>query len=414
MSTPNLSIDEMVQRLRTAGVPEKVLKDLPAVAKQFNINTPARMAHFMSQVAHESGNFRSTTENLNYSASGLRETFSKYFPNDAIAKQYERQPEKIANRVYANRIGNGSEASGDGWKYRGRGYIQLTGRANYAAFDSVVPENIIANPDLVAQKYPLLASAYFWEKIGTNKNLIADTGSVEDVTRRVNGGLNGLQDRIKKYNTYAALFGLPPDKSTPTTGRPPLAPGPEGQTPPPDIRDFDPFTYNRKKPPQEELNKEYTKKFIEDFKVAMKAFREGTYTSLWTNLKVAGETAFKSTLDAYNTSKGVPPTGALAVNLSMTIDGISGIFNRQHFSIQEGILPKKYDNYAFIITNVEDKVQNNRWTTSIQTTLYDVKKRSQKEIDEAKKKIEDGYYVEPPKTSESTPKDVYPKLDNLN
>lgn len=200
---------------------------------------------------------------------------------------------------------------------------------------------------------------------------------------------------------------------TPPTVRPPLAPtGPS--TPPSSSpfnpQNFDPFT---KKTPEKKFNNEYTKKFIEDLTVAMKAFREGTYVSLWGNLKVSGETAFKSTLDAYNTSKGVPPTGAFPIKLKMTIDGISGIYNRQHFRIQEGILPKSYDNCAFIITGLEDSVSNNRWTTTIDTYYYDLGMRSQKEIDEAKKKLEEGFYVEPPKTSESTPKENKNSPPNL-
>ncbi len=115
-------------------VPDKVIEQIPAVMEKFQINTPLRLAHFLAQCGHESGGFRLTKENLNYSAKGLMGIFKKYFPTEALAKQYERKPEKIANKVYGGRMGNGPEASGDGAKYCGRGYIQLTGKDNYTAF----------------------------------------------------------------------------------------------------------------------------------------------------------------------------------------------------------------------------------------------------------------------------------------
>jgi putative chitinase len=189
-------------------VPDKVIEQIPAVSEKFGVNTPLRLAHFLAQCGHESGGFRLTQENLNYSAKGLVGIFKKYFPTEAIALQYQRNPQKIANRVYASRMGNGDEASGEGFKFRGRGYIQLTGKSNYSAFDKTVEDDITANPDLVATKYPLLSAAWFWSKNGLNT--IADGGSTDEVvtkaTKRVNGGTIGLADRIKHFKEYHTLL----------------------------------------------------------------------------------------------------------------------------------------------------------------------------------------------------------------
>ena len=189
-------------------VPDTVIAQIPDVMTKFKIDTALKLAHFLSQCGHESGGFRIVNENLNYSAKGLLGIFKKYFPNNAKAEAYQRKPEKIANVVYANRMGNGPEASGEGWKYRGRGYIQLTGKQNYTAFDAVVAEDIATNPDLVATKYPLLSAAWFFHKNGLHK--IADGGAtdavVTSVTKRVNGGTIGLPDRIKHFKEYYALL----------------------------------------------------------------------------------------------------------------------------------------------------------------------------------------------------------------
>ena len=130
--------------------------------------------------------------------------FKKYFPTDFKAKEYERKPQKIANLVYGNRMGNGPEASGEGFKYRGRGYIQLTGKVNYAAFDKVVPENILETPDIVATKYPLLSAAWFWNSRKLNE--LADRGVTElevaAITKKVNGGTIGLVDRIEHFKKF--------------------------------------------------------------------------------------------------------------------------------------------------------------------------------------------------------------------
>ena len=196
-----------IQKLK-GHVPEEVLKQLPDTILKFELNTPLRLAHFLSQAGHESGGFKAVTENLNYSAKGLMGIFKKYFPTERMAKDYERRPESIANRVYASRMGNGDEASGEGWRYKGRGYIQLTGKINYTAFDKVVSDDILNNPDLVASKYPLLSAAWFFHNNSLHK--LADEGSTEvvvtKITKRVNGGTIGLEDRLKHFNEYYNLI----------------------------------------------------------------------------------------------------------------------------------------------------------------------------------------------------------------
>jgi putative chitinase len=189
-------------------IPDNVIAQIPGVMEKFQINTPLRLAHFLAQCGHESGGFRLTKENLNYSAKGLMGIFKKYFPTEALAKTYERKPEKIANKVYSSRMGNGDEASGDGAKFCGRGYIQLTGKDNYTAFGKSINEDIAANPTWVAEKYALLSAAWFFNK---NKlHILADGGAtdavVTSITKRVNGGTIGLPDRIKHFKEYYALL----------------------------------------------------------------------------------------------------------------------------------------------------------------------------------------------------------------
>lgn len=159
--------------------------------------TPIRAAHFFAQTGHETGEFKLFTENLNYSAQGLQNIFGRYFPGN-LEESYARNPEKIANRVYADRMGNGNEASGDGWKYRGRGALQLTGKSNYQAFATYLnkPE-IMTNPDLVATEYAFESAMFFFDK---NKLWsICDQGvndaSILALTKRINGGTNGLNHR---------------------------------------------------------------------------------------------------------------------------------------------------------------------------------------------------------------------------
>lgn len=186
-------------------VPDSVIAQIPDVMTKFKIDTPLKLAHFLSQCGHESGGFRVVNENLNYGAKGLLGLFKKYFPNEAKAKLYERKPEKIANLIYGGRMGNGPEASGEGWKYRGRGYIQLTGKQNYTAFGKAIGEDIAANPDLVATKYPLLSAAWFFTRC-LSKCTDASDAAVTAVTKCVNGGTIGLEDRKKHFKEYFALL----------------------------------------------------------------------------------------------------------------------------------------------------------------------------------------------------------------
>jgi putative chitinase len=189
-------------------IPDSALVQLPDTIAKFDLNTPLRLAHFLSQCGHESGGFRLTKENLNYSAKGLMGIFKKYFPTEAKANEYARKPEKIANLVYGNRMGNGNEASGDGAKYCGRGYIQLTGKDNYTAFGKAINEDLTKDPTLVAGKYAMLSAAWFFTKNGLHK--MADLGATDDVvtkiTKRVNGGTIGLADRIKHFKEYYNLI----------------------------------------------------------------------------------------------------------------------------------------------------------------------------------------------------------------
>ena len=189
-------------------IPDSIIAQLPDTMAKFQLNTPLRLAHFLAQAGHESGGFRLFQENLNYGAKGLLGLFKKYFPTEEKAKAYERQPQKIANLIYGGRMGNGPEASGDGWKYHGRGAIQLTGHDNYVAFGKAIGEDLTANPDLVATKYALLSAAWFFTK--NNLHVIADKGATVEVvtaiTKRVNGGTIGLPDRLKHFNEYYQLL----------------------------------------------------------------------------------------------------------------------------------------------------------------------------------------------------------------
>ena len=199
----------------TAHLPASVLLNLPAVMEKFKMDTPLKLAHFLAQCAHESCDFKVTVENLNYSADGLKKTFAKYFPaNQNLCDAYARKPEAIAARVYASRMGNGDEASKDGWKFRGRGYIQLTGKTKYTEFSKFVDDDVLANPDLVATKHALLSAAWFFHD---NRLVeLAATGAtdavVTSITRIVNGGLNGLDERKQKFKLFYALLQPPVPK----------------------------------------------------------------------------------------------------------------------------------------------------------------------------------------------------------
>jgi len=188
-------------------IPDVVFKELQDVATKYMINTPLRMAHFLAQCSHESQQFTKTEENLNYSLEALLRVFPKYFGPGNV-ERYVRKPMEIASRVYANRMGNGDEASLEGWFYRGRGYMQLTGKDNYTAFDKEVPGNLIVEPELVANTYPLLSAAWFWNSHSLNQ--VADQGDdqnvVANITKVINGGYNGLEDRINKFNKFHLLL----------------------------------------------------------------------------------------------------------------------------------------------------------------------------------------------------------------
>jgi putative chitinase len=208
VSAPMASVGGLKLEKLKGHIPDAVISMIPAVAQKFQIDSALRLAHFLAQCGHESGGFRLTKENLNYSAKGLNGIFKKYFPTLESALPYERKPEKIANKVYGGRMGNGPEASGDGAKFCGRGYIQLTGKDNYTAFGKSIGEDVCANPQVVAEKYALLSAAWFFNKNGLHK--MADGGAsdtvVTSITKRVNGGTIGLEDRIKHFKEYYNLL----------------------------------------------------------------------------------------------------------------------------------------------------------------------------------------------------------------
>jgi putative chitinase len=189
-------------------IPDSVISQIPETVVKFGINTPLRLAHFLAQCGHESGGFKVVNENLNYSTKGLMGTFKKYFPTETLAEQYQRKPEAIASKVYGSRMGNGPESTKEGFKFRGRGFIQLTGKDNYVEFGKSINEDVTVNPDKVATHYPLLSAAWFFTKNGLHK--LADGGAtdavVTTITKRVNGGVNGLSDRIKHFKEYYHLL----------------------------------------------------------------------------------------------------------------------------------------------------------------------------------------------------------------
>jgi len=179
---------------------------LKAAASYFKLNKN-RAAHFFAQCAHESGNFKAFSENLNYGAKGLRTTFGKYFQTEGIAKNYERQPQRIANRAYANRMGNGDEASGDGFAYKGRGPLQLTGKNNYRAFGKYIgrEQEVLDNPDLVATELGFESALWFFDanKLWSICDQGINDAAILALTKRINGGTHGLDDRKAKTKKYA-------------------------------------------------------------------------------------------------------------------------------------------------------------------------------------------------------------------
>lgn len=193
-------------QLGQLGIDDKWLVPLNAAFAKYDISTPARQAFFIGQCAHESGNFRILEENLHYSASSLMRVWPSRFPNLDVANQYANNPEKIANKVYGGRMGNGPEESGDGWKYHGRGLIQLTGKENYANCGSGMGVDLLSDPNrLLDPEYAALSAAWFWNKKGLNS--LADSQDYETMTKRINGGTLGLDDRKAKIAKALSVLG---------------------------------------------------------------------------------------------------------------------------------------------------------------------------------------------------------------
>jgi putative chitinase len=188
-------------------IPESVIAQIPETAEKFNITTPLRLAHFLAQCSHESGGFKVFQENLNYSADGLKKIFPKYFPGN-LAESYARNPEKIASKVYGGRMGNGDESTKEGYKFRGRGALQTTGKENYKRLGDFLGVNLIENPDLVATKYPLASAAFFFNsnKLWSICDKGADDATVTAVTKRVNGGTIGIEHRLKEFKHFYNLL----------------------------------------------------------------------------------------------------------------------------------------------------------------------------------------------------------------
>ena len=193
-----LTLEQLKQIIPKNANVEQWHQALAQLLPEYNINTPERIAAFIAQCAHESAEFTAIRENLNYRAESLQKVFSKYFTTAELAEQYAKQPEKIANRVYANRMGNGPESSGDGWRYCGRGLIQLTGKNNYQAFADSLGSTLEEVVEYLATFEGAVQSAcWFWES--NNLNELADSGDIKAMTKRINGGYIGLEDRQHHY-----------------------------------------------------------------------------------------------------------------------------------------------------------------------------------------------------------------------
>lgn len=186
---------------------EDTIAKLKATVLKYRMTDPLEVSHFLAQAAHESQGFTRTTENLNYSAVRLLQVFPRYF-DGGNAEEYAGNPAAIASRVYADRMGNGPEDSLDGWTFKGRGFLQLTGRTNYSAFDATVDDDILSRPDLVATKYPMLSAGWFWESRGLKGTAVQGSGPavVAAVTKVINGGKIGLDDRIQRFNYFYGLL----------------------------------------------------------------------------------------------------------------------------------------------------------------------------------------------------------------
>jgi len=193
-------------QLQALGIDQKWLDLLNETFQKYDISTPARQAFFIGQCAHESNNFRVLEENLNYSAPRLMAVWPSRFPSLDVASQYANNPEKLANKIYSGRMGNGDEESGEGYAYRGRGLIQMTGKEAYANCGSGLGMDLVGNPNwLVDPKYAALSAGWFWNKKGLNS--LADVQDYETMTKRINGGLNGLDDRKAKIAKALSVLG---------------------------------------------------------------------------------------------------------------------------------------------------------------------------------------------------------------
>lgn len=207
VSLPTVQKETLKTERLKGNVPDSVINEISLIADKFGIITNLRLAHFLAQCAHESGNFKAVTENLNYSKDGLMRVFPKYFPG-TLAESYANQPEKIASRVYGSRMGNGDELSKEGFKFRGRGFLQTTGKENYKKLGDFLGVDLLSNPDLVATTYPLASAGYFFNS--NNLWSICDEGSSDDVvgkvTKRVNGGYLGLEHRLQEFKKFLRLL----------------------------------------------------------------------------------------------------------------------------------------------------------------------------------------------------------------
>jgi len=194
-----------VEQLAELGIAANWLEPLESACFRYEINTPLRQAAFIGQCAHESNKFKTLQENLNYSADGLRKIWPSRFPTEEAALPYHRNPERIANKVYGGRMGNGTEETGEGWAYRGRGLIQLTGKDNYRLASDALGVDFVSSPDLVLQpEYAALTAAWFWNKRQLNRE--ADAKDYAAMTKKINGGFVGLDDRIKHIDEVLTVF----------------------------------------------------------------------------------------------------------------------------------------------------------------------------------------------------------------
>ena len=206
MSNSILTLNQLKQMVKNPHI-DHWHEAIDQLLPDYDINTPRRVAAFVAQCAHESGSFAFIKENLNYKAASLMKTFGKYFPTQELAAQYEKRPERIANRVYANRMGNGDEASGDGYRFCGRGLIQLTGRDNYTFFAGSLDIPVEEASEYLAPFEGAAQSAcWFWET--NNLNRFADAGDIKGLTRAINGGYIGLEDRIRHYEHALHVMGV--------------------------------------------------------------------------------------------------------------------------------------------------------------------------------------------------------------